>query len=221
MLVERIEHKWLSAFVRAFTLCKVEPGQVVALLSETQSRRVNVELARLALESLGARVFDLTVTTPPLSAPAPVRSTGASDSLQQLAPVLAALARSDLVVDCTVEGLLHAPELPSILAGADGKRPRLYMISNEHPEILERTLPSPELEPLVRSAMKRLRGSASMRVVSAAGTDLTVSLKGATVGGVWGFCAKPGMVSHWPGGLALAFPAAGTVNGTLRSEELV
>ncbi|MDV7391572.1 hypothetical protein RZS08_09475, partial [Arthrospira platensis SPKY1] len=99
MLVERIEHKWLAAFVRAFTLCKVEPGQVVALLSETQSRRVNVDLARLALESLGARVFDLTVTTPPLSAPAPVRSTGASDSLQQLAPVLAALARSDLVVD--------------------------------------------------------------------------------------------------------------------------
>jgi 2,5-dihydroxypyridine 5,6-dioxygenase len=215
MLVERIEHKWLSAFVRAFTLCKVEPGQVVALLSETQSRRVNVELARLALESLGARVFDLTVTTPPLSAPAPVRSTGASDSLQQLGPVLAALARSDLVIDCTVEGLLHAPELPAILAGADGKRPRLYMISNEHPEILERTLPSPELEPLVRSAMKRLRGSSTMRVRSDAGTDLVVSLQGATIGGVWGFCAKPGMVSHWPGGLALAFPAAGSVNGTL------
>ena len=32
---------------------------------------------------------------------------------------------------------------------------------------------------------------------------------------VWGFCPKPGMVSHWPAGLALAFPAAGSVSGTL------
>ena len=35
------------------------------------------------------------------------------------------------------------------------------------------------------------------------------------LGGVWGFCPKPGMVSHWPAGLALAFPAAGSVQGTL------
>ena len=58
-----------------------------------------------------------------------------------------------------------------------------------------------------------------MHVTSAAGTDLRVNLKHgdkqAVVGGVWGFCPKPGMVSHWPAGLALAFPAAGSVNGTL------
>ena len=54
MLVEKIEHKWLAAFVRTFTLCHVQAGEVVAILAETQSRRVNVELARLALESLGA-----------------------------------------------------------------------------------------------------------------------------------------------------------------------
>ena len=37
----------------------------------------------------------------------------------------------------------------------------------------------------------------------------------AVVGGVWGFAHKPGMVSHWPAGLALAFPPPGSVNGTL------
>lgn len=42
MLVEKIEHKWLAAFVRTFTLCKVQPGEVVAILAETQSRCVNV-----------------------------------------------------------------------------------------------------------------------------------------------------------------------------------
>lgn len=218
MLIERIEHKWLAAFVRTFTLCKVLPGEVVVILSETQSRRVNVDMARLALESLGARVFEITLTSPPLTAPAPVRSTGASDAIGQLAPVVASLARADFVVDCTVEGLLHAPELPAILQGAQdgsGKRPRVLMVSNEHPEILERTVPDPVLEGVVRSAMKKLKAAAQMHVSSGAGTDLRVQLDKAVVGGVWGFCPKPGMVSHWPAGLALAFPAAGSVHGTL------
>ena len=215
MLVERIENRWLAAFAKTFALCKVQPGEVVAILSETQSRRVNVDLARLALESLGASVFEITLTTPALTAPAPVRSTGASDAIGQLAPVVAALARADMVVDCTVEGLLHAPELPAIMKGADGRMPRLLMVSNEHPEILERTVPDPALETRVRAAMKQLKTSQQMHVTSAAGTDLRVNLQQAVVGGVWGFCPKPGMVSHWPAGLALAFPAAGSVNGML------
>ena len=215
MLVERIENRWLAAFTRTFTLCKVQPGEVVAILAETQSRRVNVDLARLALEAMGAKVFELTLTTPPLTAPAPVRSTGASDAIGQLGPVVAALARADMVVDCTVEGLLHAPELPTIMKGVDGHMPRLLMVSNEHPEILERTVPDPALEPCVRAAMKLLRTSHGMHVTSSAGTNLRVKLQGAVIGGGWGYSQKPGMVSHWPGGLALGFPAKNAVQGTL------
>lgn len=63
--------------------------------------------------------------------------------------------------------------------------------------------------------MKRLKSSRQMTVTSAAGTALQISLDRAVIGGVWGFCDKPGMVSHWPGGLALAFPAAGSVQGRL------
>jgi 2,5-dihydroxypyridine 5,6-dioxygenase len=111
--------------------------------------------------------------------------------------------------------MLHAPELPAILRGAEGIVPRLFMISNEHPEILERTVPDPAIEGVVRNAMKKLRSAQHMHVTSKAGTDLNIQLKSAVVGGVWGFCSKPGMVSHWPGGLALAFPAARSVNGTL------
>jgi 2,5-dihydroxypyridine 5,6-dioxygenase len=35
------------------------------------------------------------------------------------------------------------------------------------------------------------------------------------VGGNWGSTTRPGTLTHWPGGLVLAFPAAGSVNGTL------
>ena len=61
------------------------------------------------------------------------RSTGASPVLRQIAPVVSALAGSTLVVDCTVEGLMHAPELPAILK----RSARLY-VSNEHLEALAR-----------------------------------------------------------------------------------
>jgi len=131
--------------------------------------------------------------------------------VQRLAPVVQALAASSLVLDLTVEGMLHAPELPEILAGGA----RLMMVSNEHPEALERLLPDPALEAKVKLGIRKLRAARTMRVISASGTDLTVALEGARAGGGWGYAAKAGQVSHWPGGLCLCFPRAGSVEGTL------
>jgi len=211
MLVERIEAKWIDAFARVLELCALRPGETVALLSETQSRAVNVRLAELAAARLGGRAFHVILPTPPQRAPVPIRSTGASDAVQNIGPVVAALAASNLVVDLTVEGMLHAPELPAILKGGA----RLLMVSNEHPEALERLVPVPALEAKVKAGIRRLKAAREMRVTSAAGTDLRIGVAGAPVGGVWGFAAKPGQVAHWPGGLCLCFPKAGTVNGKL------
>jgi 2,5-dihydroxypyridine 5,6-dioxygenase len=141
----------------------------------------------------------------------PVRSTGASNAVQGLPPVVAALSQAGLVVDLTVEGMLHAPELPAILKGGA----RLLMVSNEHPEALERLLPDPALAPKVKAGVKLLKGAKRMHVTSEAGTDLSVALDGAPAAGVWGWCDRPGSVAHWPGGLCLCFPRAGAVDGTL------
>src|SRR5690606_37342051 len=54
-----------------------------------------------------------------------------------------------------------------------------------------------------------------MHVRSAAGTDLSIDLRGARNAGVWGWCDRPGTVAHWPGGIVVNFPRAGTVNGRL------
>ena len=211
MRPDRIEAKWIDLFARVFELCAVKRGESVALLSETQSRPLNVQLAELALARLGAHWFHVVMPTPAQTAPVPVRSTGASNALQGLEPAIAALKNSGLVVDLTLEGLLHAPELPAILAGGA----RVLMVSNEHPEALERLAPDPALEPIVKDAIKRLKAATRMTVTSAAGTDLRISLTGARPGGVWGYTTKPGTVAHWPGGLCLAFPAARAVEGRL------
>lgn len=211
MITDRIEGKWIDLFADVFARCKVGPGDACAILSETQSRQLNVQLAELALLKLGARPFHVVVPTPRQTAPVPIRSTGASVALQGLGPALAALSASTFVADLTVEGLMHAAELPAILKGGA----RVLYVSNEHPEALERLAPSSADEQKVRAGMRLLRGAKAMQVTSPAGTDLAIRVEGAQVGGVWGYTEKPGTLSHWPGGLCLAFPKAGSVNGTL------
>ena len=211
MLQESIEPAWLAAFEAVLARCALRPGDTVAVLAESQSRPVIPELARLAAARLGAQVFSLVLPSVfPSNGPA-IRSTGASPVLRGIGPVVGALAGSTLVVDCTVEGLMHAPELPAILKGGA----RVIYISNEHPEALVRLLPDDATEARVKDHVKRLRGAREMRVRSAAGTDLRISLAGAVCGGNWGSTTRPGTMTHWPGGIALAFPAAGSVNGTL------
>ena len=211
MLRDRIEAKWIDAFVRVFELCKVQPGEACAILSETQSRPLNVHLAELALSRLGAVAFHVVVPTQPQDAPVPVRSTGASTALQGQRAAIEGLKAAGLVVDLTVEGLLHARELPEVLSGGA----RLLMISNEHPDALERLVPDLAMEPRVKAAVKRARAAKAMRVVSAAGTDLNVDMREASTAGVWGWCDRPKTVAHWPGGLVVSFPRSGSVNGTL------
>ncbi|MDH3678381.1 MAG: peptidase M29 [Acidimicrobiia bacterium] len=211
MLVEQIESKWIEAFAATFELCGVEPGDVCAVLSESQSRAVNVQLSDLALQRLGAKVFHVIVPTPAQTVAVPVRSTGASDAIGGLEPVVKALASSVVVADCTVEGLLHAPELPAIL----GEGARVLMVSNEHPELLERLVPDPALEAKVKAGTKLLRSAETMTVTSPGGTDLTIDVANAPAGSSWGYTSRPGTIAHWPGGLCLCFPAAGSVNGTL------
>jgi 2,5-dihydroxypyridine 5,6-dioxygenase len=215
MLQELIEPAWLDAFESVLRRCALQPGDTVAILAESQSRPVLVDLARLAAARIGAQVFTLTLPSVFDSDRPVTRSTGASGAIKNIAPVVSALAASTLVVDCTVEGLMHAPELPAILKGANGTQPRVVYVSNEHPEALARLQPDDVTEARVKDHVKRLRAAAQMRVTSAAGTDLRIALQGAVAGGNWGYTTRPGTMTHWPGGLALCFPAAGSVNGTL------
>jgi 2,5-dihydroxypyridine 5,6-dioxygenase len=211
MLQERVEGKWLAAFRRVFALNGIGTGTTVAILHETQSRPVLVHLAELAAYDLGAAFCMIQMPTPPQTAPVPVKSTGTSWAIQGNRAVIAALKACEVIVDCTVEGLIHAPEWPEIEAAGT----RLLVITNEHPEILERTEPKAEDARAVQAGIQMLRAAKQMQVTSKAGTDLTVDLTDAPCGGTPGFGTHPGAVAHWPGGLCLAFPGKGAVNGRI------
>ena len=82
------------------------------------------------------------------------------------------------------------------------------VISNEHPEALERMAPDDALETRVRAAAKMLRGAKRMTVTSPGGTNLDVDMAGAPTVGIWGWTEKPGTLAHWPGGIVVSFPKA-------------
>ena len=209
--MHRIEPNWIASFATVFELCKIRRDESVVILSESTSRQINIELAKLALGQLGLNYFLVEVPTPPSPAGPIIRSSGASQALNGQPHAVRVLTAADVVIDLTVEGLMHAPQTAEILQGGA----RIMNVSNEHPDILARTVPTPELKDRAKDGVARCRAAQQMRVTSPDGTDLTVGMAGAATVGVWGWTDRPGTLAHWPGGIIVSFPKAGSVNGRL------
>ena len=210
-MAEVTQWRWVNRYAEQFRACELSPDEVAVLLHEAASSPLIVENARLALEMSGAAVAEVRMPTPPNPGPLPIRSTGASQAIAGHRSAIAACATADFVVDCTAEGLLHAPELGAILEGGA----RILMISAEHPENAERWPHDPGLAERVDRGVALLEAAAEMAITSEAGTNLRVDLTDSFRAGSCGWCTSPGTIAHWPGGLVLAFPAAKCVNGTV------
>lgn len=209
MIREVIEAKWIDCFCKSFELSGVSSGDIIAILSESQSRQVLVDLSELALLRLGARPVHIRVPSPRIKDPTPVRSTGSSYAMNGYEPIIPTLSACELIIDCTVEGMLHSKELQTILASGG----RIYMISNEHPEILERCMPNVALRPKVDKSLELLNQSKEMEVSSPKGTQLLVDINDAPCRAGAGYLLPEEKVAYWPAGLALFFPLPNTVNG--------
>jgi len=206
---EVLEPKWITCFEEFLRLSGVAQGDLIGVLAESQSRSVLVELTEHALHRIGARFVRVTVASPELQDPLPVRSTGATYSYDAHPEIMAALGVCSLVVDCTVEGLLHSKARQHLL-GAGG---RVLMISNEHPEVLERCRPDPVVHEQSLRAVALLDAGSTMHVTSPAGTDLVVDIGGAPSRGGGGILGPDDKIAYWPAGLALCFPLENTTNG--------
>ena len=206
-----LDASWLDAFVQVFKRCQIAPTESVVVLAERGSKSVLIELAELALSQLALNYYRLVLPTPAADNGPLICSSGASVALTAKPGAVQALCAADVVVDITVEGLMHAPETAEILqSGA-----RIMNISNEHPEVLSRLLPDDALKDRVKQSVSQIREAKKMKVTSSAGTDLTVNLNNARTVGVWGWTDRPGTLAHWPGGLVVSFPDANSVNGRL------
>ena len=160
---------------------------------------------------IGAKPFHINVPTPKLKDLIPVRSTGSCYAFEGYDVILPALSACELVIDCTVEGMLHSKELQTIIKNGG----KLLMISNEHPEVLERCMPDERLQPNITKSLELLANSQTMEVTSEAGTNLKVDILDAPCRAGAGYLTEKDKVAYWPAGLALFFPLSKTVNGTV------
>jgi len=211
MIEVPVEPHWQDSFVELFGLCRASPDEEVVILAESQSRQLNLHLAQAALAAMSVPATTITVPGKPAPPGPVIRSTGASNALTGEDAVLAKLQAADLVIDLTVEGLMHAPQTGAILKAGT----RIMTISNEHPDILARLRPDPAMKDVVKEAVAACRAAGTMTVTSPAGTDLSVTMADNATVGVWGWTDRPGTLAHWPGGLVVSFPRAASCNGVL------
>ncbi len=210
-MAQRLEPRWIDLFVEMLGLASPRPGEVAAICSESASRPILVALAEHALHRLGLAYYHVIVPTPAPPPGAALRSTGTSLALGGVRPVVDALAGADLIVDVTVEGLLHAKERPDLVA----KGARIFMIGNESPEVFERLRPQAGLQEFCLKGAELISNAQRMRVTSPHGSDLEVRLGNVPGRGSAGATRGAGSFGYWPAGLCLANPAPGSVDGRL------
>lgn len=194
-------------FVDQFTLCKLRPDETVAVISEIGQKTEYVEAAVAAARDLGSGALVLTASS--LSNPMLPPYTGDG---REVPALLAAAAECDLVIDVTVGGLIHS-DVRTRITG-NGKR---MLFVAEPADVLERLIGSPELRKAVETSGNALRDGTTLRVTSAAGTDLTADISGASlpITHQWGYVDEPGRWDHWPSGFVACFPHDLTAEGTI------
>ena len=193
----------VELFRHELELCKVRPGETVAIAAPEGPLHARAEGFARAARSLGATAYIVTV-------PAIERGPGTTgrNPLTGHDDVLALLKQADLVIDLLK--LLFSPEQDALQAA--GCR---VLLCVEPLPILRRLLPTKELRAAVEAADERLRAASQLRVTSAWGTDLVYDRGPYGTLTEYGYTDEPGRWDHWPGGFLFTHGADHGVNGTL------
>ncbi len=197
-----------SAFRSVLSLSGVGSGDEVVVLADSASRADYRAAARAAAISLGAEVNEV-VGAAEVAEPW-VRSGSAMGlgSIGRSPQLRSYLGSTDMIVDVTTEGLIHAPWLAELLGA--GTR---ILFACDPPEVLLRNIPKVGDKARAAAAAALVARSEEMHVTSAAGTDLRADLTDARVAFQCGFADDPGRWDHWPSCMVACYPR--TSNGTI------
>jgi len=192
--------KLANLFRQEFELCRVRAGETIALLSDQGTRREYVAAAFAAAEALGAPVYEMCVNSVPSWTKVGVATVGAAKG------TLEALKSADMLV------CFHVPLFTTWLKEVREAGTRVLMVI-DHPDDLEQAMAPPGLKEAVIHAGEKLRAAKQMRIVSAAGTDLTMPIGEYPVMIQYGYADEAGRFDHWGAGHVHTFPNEGSANG--------
>jgi 2,5-dihydroxypyridine 5,6-dioxygenase len=202
----------IALFTREFELCRVKPGESIAIVTEPDSPGSYLVASIAALSAMGARPFQVMLPVWPERDDFPVvaRASGGCTLLRPFPEIVELLKKTGMVVDLTIEGLIHSPETDEILKA--GSR-MLYI--REPADALARLIATEERTRRIDRAVELIRAAREMTVTSKAGTKFRADLRGARVTASRGFSPEPGRWSHWGQGLVAAHPLSTDVEGDL------
>jgi 2,5-dihydroxypyridine 5,6-dioxygenase len=207
------DHDLIQAWKQVLTLSKLQPGQIVTVLTSASTHPQTLSTAIIAAASMGAMVNRLDLL------PINGEKSFSRDSLAYLGTTpltgnraaIAALKESDLVLDLMT--LLFSPEQHEILkAGAK------ILLAVEPPEVLVRMVPTMADRARVMAASAKLGKAKEMHVTSPAGTDVRFKLGQFPAISEYGFVDEPGRWDHWPSGFALTWANEGEAEGRIVME---
>lgn len=211
--------KLVSLLIKEFELCGIGKDDLVAVLCDGGSPLDYADASADALDQMGARVFQVIVTTKPKGKlDIDYGLATGIESMEKMAPLVESLKSVTMVVDLTTAnqgGLIHDPARPVILSGGA----RILHLSVEPPDSLERCFPTQERRMRCERAVAMLEKTRQMKVKSKAGTDLSVNLTKGKVNRLIGYVDVPGRLDAFLGGFVTVYPAPGSVNGVLVLDE--
>ena len=182
----------IPVFRDELELCKVKPGEIVAIYTEGGCRPEYARAFAEAAEGLGATVFH--VDLPGRGKDMAELGGRAGDrGLSANPAVVEALKGSDLMIDLVM--LLFEPEKEAIQ------------------ESITRLFPTAELRRRARVGEELLKHASELRVTSDAGTDLTYQLGQYTPFCQYGIADEPGRWDHFASTMVVTVANDGGVNG--------
>jgi 2,5-dihydroxypyridine 5,6-dioxygenase len=194
--------KMASLFERQFKLSNVKKGETICCVSDLTTRREYIQASFAAADTLGADVYEMCVNSIPGWTKVGVPTIG------QCKGTLEAARAADIIV------IFHVPLFTSWLKDVRDNGTRVLMIIDA-PDDLEHLIAPPGLKEACQYADDLYSKTKSVRVTSAAGTDLTFTRGEYPVMTQWGFADEPGRFDHWGGGHIHTFPDEGSANGTV------
>lgn len=193
----------VTLFTEELKLCKVGPGETLVVLSAGKVRADYAQAFLVAARSLGATAFNLNLPEP---GGEPAGGVYGDTPLAGNRPAIEALKAADMVVDLV--GLLFSAEQTEIQAA--GTRMLLVM---EPMHVLRQMFPTPARRQRVEAAGRLLSAARTLRITSAAGTDLSYPLGDYPVVCQYGYTDEPGRWDNFPGAFLYTQGNDGGVEG--------
>jgi 2,5-dihydroxypyridine 5,6-dioxygenase len=199
-----IDSEMLAVFKAELELCKVNEGEVLAVLSAAHEWADYAQAFMVAAQGLGAKAFHVNVPR----TKAKVAGVQGRHPLAGNQPAIDALKQADIVID--LMGLLFSKEQAEIQAS--GTRVLRVM---EPFNVLKQMFPTEDLRRRVEFEKQLLQSAKELRFTSPGGTDVTYGLSQYPVISEYGYTYEAGRWDHFPSGFAFTQGNDKEIEGTV------